>query len=219
VVGDDHEYRPRDLASPRWHAASSCCLREQSVRCENLAVPALVRELGLDVAIQVLKDRPSTDENVMRPLPVDGLRRGCRPSARSCQLPRSFRPCRSSRLRRFPPHRRSAGLLHPAAGHGVRHVSSLEVHSAETELQTTLSSVAPHPSEPFPRPQPYRVTTACFLLAVPTGLGNRCDVQARHSRRWGPPADLKAFLRSRIRCMHLGVSAELQLDAPLGFVP
>jgi hypothetical protein len=35
----------------------------------------------------------------------------------------------------------------------------------------------------------------------------------------GPQADLKVLLRSRIRCMQLGVAAELQLDAPLGFVP
>ena len=219
LVGDDHEHRPRDLASPCWHATSLCCLRELSVRHGNLTVPAPVRELGPDVAIQVVKDRPSTDKNVMRPLPDDGLRRGCRPSARSCHRPRSFRPCRSSRLRRFSPHRRPAGLLHPAAGHGVRHVSSFVLHSAETKLQTTLSPVTPHPSEPFPRPQPYRVATASYLLAVPTGLGTRCGAKARHSRRWGPPADLKVFLRSRIRCMHLDVAAELQLDAPLGFVP
>jgi hypothetical protein len=165
-----------------------------------------------------LKDRPSADENVMRPLPDDHLRRGRRPSARSCHTPHSFRPCRSSRLRRFTPHRRSAGLLHPAAGRGVRHVSSLVVQPAETGLRTTLSPVAPHPSEPFPRPQPYRVTTACYLLAVVMGSGNRCDV-CTSPRTLDPPADLKVFLRSRIRCMQLGVSAELQLDAPLGFVP
>jgi hypothetical protein len=48
-----------------------------------------------------------------------------RPSARSCQPSSSFRPCRSSRLRRFTPHRHPAGMLQPAAGHGVRYVSGL----------------------------------------------------------------------------------------------
>jgi hypothetical protein len=62
--------------------------------------------------------------------------------------------------------------LRPAAGHGVRHVSSLEIHSVETKFLPTPSSVALHPSEPFPRPQPYRVATACYLLAGSDGLGH-----------------------------------------------
>lgn len=63
---------------------------------------------------------PSVDINVKRPLPVSTLAResnllawsllgirpagvGFRPSARSCHSPNSFRPCRSSRLRRLAP--------------------------------------------------------------------------------------------------------------------
>ena len=41
---------------------------------------------------------------VVRPLPVETSRRRTLPSARACHVPDSFRPCRSSRLRRFTPH-------------------------------------------------------------------------------------------------------------------
>jgi hypothetical protein len=72
----------------------------------------------------VFKDRPSTDVMPRVHSGSIGLRETSRPSVRSCHPPNAFRPCRSSRLRRFSPHRHLAGLLHPATGHGVRHVSS-----------------------------------------------------------------------------------------------
>ena len=83
-----------------------------------------------DSSLGVVKNRPSIDISAWRPLPVGGLappggsekqpvgavpasaqaprglaRRGTRPSpsARRCHPPDSFRPCRSSRLRRFAP--------------------------------------------------------------------------------------------------------------------
>jgi hypothetical protein len=51
------------------------------------------------------------------------------------------------------------------------------------------------------------------------GLGHPVRRASTSLQSWGPSADLEVFLRSRIRCMHLGVAAELQLDAPLGFIP
>jgi hypothetical protein len=51
------------------------------------------------------------------------------------------------------------------------------------------------------------------------GLGQPGRRASASLQTLDPPAGLKAFIHSRIRCMHLGVSAELQLDAPLGFVP
>jgi hypothetical protein len=73
-----------------------------------------------DSSLGVVNDRPSVDMHAQRPLPVaSSLRRAAcskqapqgsethrtrqRPSARRCHAPDSFRPCRSSRLRRFSP--------------------------------------------------------------------------------------------------------------------
>ena len=91
--------------------------------------------------------------------------RGClpkkaAPSARSYHTARSFRPCRSSRLRRFTPHRHRAGLLHPASGRGVRQVSVSCRGASEEVLTGDPSPLASHPSKHFPHQQPYRVTAA-----------------------------------------------------------
>jgi hypothetical protein len=82
--------------------------------------------------------------------------------------------------------------------------------SRSPQWRHTLRSLSPdHSRTVSPRPATFS----------PFQRGRaRCDMQARHARA-RPPADLKVFLRSRIRCVQLGVAAELQLDAPLGFVP
>jgi hypothetical protein len=49
------------------------------------------------------KVRPSTDIPAARPLPDRTPVGETDPSARTCQVPSSFRPCRSSRLRRLAP--------------------------------------------------------------------------------------------------------------------
>jgi hypothetical protein len=74
-------------------------------------------------------------------------------SARDCHVPSAFRSCRSSRLQRFPPQpagsedpavRLSAGLLHPAAGHGVHHVSD-SLRSLSAVLDPKVVDLAVHP--------------------------------------------------------------------------
>lgn len=97
-----------------------------------VAEPSLQRDLAAsplgfersgenpDTSLGVVNDRPSVDISAQRPLPdATSLRRAAcsaqapqgsgfrktrqRPSARRCHPPNSFRPCRSSRLRRFAP--------------------------------------------------------------------------------------------------------------------
>jgi hypothetical protein len=92
-------------------------------------------------SLGILKDRPS----VVLTVCVHSRRTG----ARGYHLSSAFRPCRSSRLRRFAPHNGIAGLLHPAADHGVRLVSS----RPPTVADARPSSQALHPSERFPLQQ------------------------------------------------------------------
>ena len=57
-----------------------------------------------DSSLGVVQRFPSVDISAARPLPAPRPReRGQSPSARGCHTPNSFRPCRSSRLRRFSP--------------------------------------------------------------------------------------------------------------------
>jgi hypothetical protein len=102
------------------------------------AAPSPLRHLAVDLTIRLLplalRHEHSHWFSKIAPPPFwvscvhsrSILPRGkVRPSARSCHLSSTFRPCRSSRLRRFSPHRHPAGMLQPAAGHGVRYVSGL----------------------------------------------------------------------------------------------
>jgi hypothetical protein len=110
------------------------------------------------------KDCPSADINCMRPVPVSHSMNG-RPSVSHCQTRHAFRPCRSSRLRRFAPHAASTGLLHPAASHGVRVVSatvSLQPHCCDGWSPAVFPHSHLTPSEAFPftssrivSPQPF----------------------------------------------------------------
>jgi len=65
------------------------------------------------------KDLPSTD---ITDAPTSPAEPKFNRRLEHCQHSRSVRPCRFSRLRRFSAHQ-LAGLLHPAASHGVRQVS------------------------------------------------------------------------------------------------
>jgi hypothetical protein len=84
--------------------------------CSGLAASAVVRFLSLGSSHGVVKVRPSIGMGARCPLRWSAAPRSCRASvpegtsvrrgatpARSCQAPDSFRPCRSSRLRRFAP--------------------------------------------------------------------------------------------------------------------
>lgn len=78
----------------------------------------------------------------------------------ACQAAHSFRPCRSTRLRRFPPHHapQVCCTLQPVMGFAVFRPSLVRPRSHATDAKHLLYGACP--SKPFPRQQPYRVTAA-----------------------------------------------------------
>jgi hypothetical protein len=116
LIGSRHR---RDSCSEAYRFARS----EASRPTRRSTAPSGLLSWGSSIA-------PPPTQPSLRPLPVQAV---TQTSARDCQVPSVFRSCRSSRLQRFPPQpsrsedplvRRSAGLLHPAAGHGVHQVSN-----------------------------------------------------------------------------------------------
>jgi hypothetical protein len=77
-----------------------------------------------------------------------------RPSARSCHAPSTFRPCRSSRLRRFTPldTQQVCCTLHPAMGFATFPVGFLSF-ARGLGTRGWPSPVAPHPSKLSPSQQ------------------------------------------------------------------
>jgi len=112
--------------------------------------PSIARLRVETPLVGLSKDRPSAVRSAWCPLPVPSLRRGGAPSARS--LPGSehvpLLPFLTTSAACST--RRPAGLLHPAAGHGVRRVSSPEARPV---------------SRPSPAPFPRRHTLRSFSLA------------------------------------------------------
>jgi hypothetical protein len=164
-------HRPKPIAQPSWPSPLlQRCIPSRAASssgCPPIEAPLL----GFS------KDRPSTGPSTARPLP-DGQDH---PSARSCHTPNAFRPCRSSRLRRFPPCTtpQVCCTLQPVMGFAaflatvtrrcIELLRPTAEHSADLPRQRRS-----HPSEPFPRRQPYRVTTALafsqFSLVPPQTL-------------------------------------------------
>jgi len=162
-------------------------------------------------------------------------------SARDCHVPSVFRSCRSSRLQRFPPQpnrsedllvRQSAGLLHPAAGHGVHQVSDSLLHLSEepdpkvvdpkvrgksSPVASTLRSV---PLLGSLGPCRHRVSSFRTRSRSPTGVPSRRSSHARFrvaTPRRALLVDLKALFHRGVRCDARDVAAARPLDAPLGF--
>jgi hypothetical protein len=122
-------------------------------------------------------------------------------SARSCHPPDTFRPCRSSRLRRFPPHRHLAGLLRPAAGHGVRHVSSAEPLAQRVGLAAGAVPDGASPFEAFPSTAAVpRHRDRCPLAVLPRLPSQSSSIAAPDPVRVRLSVDLRALLRRRVRC-------------------
>ena len=156
------------------------------------------------------KDCPSADINCMRPVPVSHSMNG-RPSVSHCQTRHAFRPCRSSRLRRFAPHAASTGLLHPAASHGVRAVSvtiSLPPHFCDRRSPVPFPDSHLIPSEAFPSAAAALCHHNRFLLAV----ASKFCFQNLVARPQG-----FAPLQSPLPLVVL--ANDCWPDAPLGFVP
>jgi hypothetical protein len=168
------------------------------------------------------KDRPSAVQVARCRLPASSSRKRRTPSVRSLQgsehVPSMPFLTTSTVCSTRPP----AGLLHPAAGHGVRRVSSSEARRVSSSSSAPFSR-RHHPSKLFPRQQPCRVTaercfcsgdvaaasasaSLCFhrglcLLAV--RIVFRCSVRRYcypFTARLRRTADLKALLHCRVRC-------------------
>jgi hypothetical protein len=145
-----------------------------------------------------IKDRPSTDKSAVRPLP------GCPKAAlrREDANPRACSalavPPGSDGLLRTGP----AGLLHPATGHGVRHISSslLWLHPKMLPLLRafpngayTLRSFSLRDSRSAsPRPLPSRCCARFPLSAPPCKHG--------FVVRFRRTLSLRALLHREIRC-------------------
>jgi hypothetical protein len=100
-----------------------------------------------------------------------------------------------------------AGLLHPAADHGVRRVSITRVQQAVRD-GCAISSTAHALRSLSPASQPWRVTAPDCPPAVAPG--------ARRFRRLRSP-DLRALLRVRSRCERSPVARRVLHVASLGF--
>jgi hypothetical protein len=109
--------------------------------------------------------------------------------------------------------------LHPPAGHGVRHVSSIPSSPSQARFPVgrrprwrhTLRSLSldfSRATSPWPVPSRRSATIARLPVPCCHRIGHR-PIAA---------ADLRVLLRSRVRCTRPGVAAESWPDAPLGFV-
>jgi hypothetical protein len=185
AVGGDHEYHPLDLRRASGTIPGSCRLSSPSEPSLGTRGPSSGASGSVRTPLFVFQRSapPPTWLSRVHSQQVD-LVEISRPSARSCHLPSMFRPCRSSRLRRFTPHRHPAGLLHPAAGHGVRHVSGFEPPTFASEggcLDAILGDAIPSGAFPstaaVPRhrgPYPHAVAPhlGAPLSRVATRLGH-----------------------------------------------
>jgi hypothetical protein len=145
-----------------------------------------------------------------------------RPSARSCQTPGAFRPCRSSRLRRFTPldTLQVYCTLHPAMGFAMFPACSLPFARRRGVWGFAFPCGA-LPFGVFP--------SAAGRCASPHAgsLSPLLEASGRGSSRvatLGPAPvrsslDLRVLLRCEVRCEPAGVATDELLDTPLGLVP
>ena len=121
----------------------------------------------------------------------------------ACQAAHSFRPCRSTRLRRFPPHHASqvCCTLQPVMGFAVFR-SSLAGH----EVPRDGCEVSPQrrkPFEAFPSP-----------VAVPRHRGPSLLVVGRASLPFGAEAPTPSIPSSTSRCCSTGEAVTNALPLP-----
>lgn len=139
---------------------------------------------------------------------------------------------RRAAIRRSRP-RRPAGLLHPAAGHGVRQVS--DSCTAFGRLRTwsvrflEAFPTGEDPSKLSSSPVAVPLVTAALPKESLLAKGWPRSPRGVPSRRWTGAArsvsprlvrrvpDLRAFIHRRVRCRFADVAAVARLDAPMGF--
>jgi len=94
---------------------------------------------------------PLRRQKIARPLPVDSIRRRCLPSVQGCHTSNTFRPRRSSRPRRFAPHRslQVCCTLQPIMG--FARFSTRRFRDPKVPSTSSLSPRAHHPPKSSPR--------------------------------------------------------------------
>jgi len=115
-----------------------------------------------------------------------------------------------------------AGLLHPASGHGVRHVSDSPVALCARRHSRFLARLSRwrHTLRSFPpRSRPGRVTASRSPLAVVLAF----DRRSARVATFGPPfaghsPDLRVLLHCEVRCEPIDVATDRLPDASLGLV-
>jgi hypothetical protein len=175
----------------------------------------LHEQLSLD-----FKDRPSADMGVERPLPVSRPTRG--PPTIGPKLP----PFGHVPPLPFLPTSTVYSASTSCGCFATRNQpwGSLRFRSwiACTQLSVRDSGpfpVAQDPSKLFPRPQPYHITVARYLLAVPTGSGSRRFDVAVHPAVTGSDQPTSRCCSAAESVASFGVATETPLDAPLGLIP
>lgn len=164
-----------------------------------------------------IKDRPSADASAACPLP-GGPKAALRhedANLRACSAP-AVPPGSDGFLHAGP-----AGLLHPATGHEVRHISSSLLgpspkkeppHRAFPNGAYTLRSFSLRDSRSAsPRPFPSRCSSSS---SAP--LPRRASTTV--SLRFQGALSLRALLHRKVRCVSRCCHRNL-LDAPLGLAP
>jgi len=128
--------------------------------------------------------------------------------------------------------RLSAGLLHPAAGHGVHHVSDSLPGLATVLRPEGRGPCGPSRNRPLWR-RPYEAFSSSVASTMPSPRLVLSDAIAFTGwRAFSPfrallapvspraravPSDLKAFFHRGVRCETRDVAEARSLDAPLGF--
>jgi len=159
----------------------------------------------------------------LRPVPPHSPEGECA-SAQRCQALSSFRLCRSSRLWRFAPHAtvQVCCALLPAMGFErfrLRPPSTPCFHDVGSSARSSRSPS--HPSEPFPRQQPLRVTASPFPLAVRSHFRFRwCSARPQGFAPLPSPFPCVAFPLRTARCsLGLGSSSRFSLRSECSVEP
>jgi hypothetical protein len=172
------------LAAPRSRVCGPVLSSSQVIRTNPTNRPT--RAGSSNSSPGVFQRCPSIEILAARPLPDGKPPFGSKMPASS-----SFRPCRSSRLRRLPPRvpRRSVAPCTRSWGSVRFGSTTLNTPCGASNHVSLPRNRASHPSEPFPRPQPYRVTAA--LAPAPFPVATHRSARRR--------SDLEAWLRRRVR--------------------
>jgi hypothetical protein len=131
----------------------------------------------------VFQRRPSIGILAARPL-LDGKP----PFGSKMPASSSFRPCRSSRLRRLPPRdpRRFVAPCTRSWGSVRFGSTTLSTPCGASNHVSLPRNRVSHPSEPSPRRQPYRVTAALAPAPFPVVHAPKCEAPFR-PRGLAPP--------------------------------